>query len=157
MTEGNIVVHHVLDLIHKRLPGLIGLPTRRWNYVFVDDVARGVGLALEKGPAGGRYVLGGENVALGDFYALVERLTGVPVPRRRFPDGLAKAAGAVQKGLARITGGTPKLTPDLVEIYRHDWSYYSDRAEREIGYTWRTLEQGLGQTLEWLKESGQWR
>lgn len=157
MTEGNIVVHHVLDLIHKRLPGLIGAPTRRWNYVFVDDVARGVVLALEKGPAGSRYVLGGENVALGDFYALVERLTGVPVPRRRFPDGIAKAAGAVQKALARITGGTPKLTPDLVEIYRHDWAYRSDRAERELGYAPRTFEKGLGETLAWLKESGQWR
>lgn len=157
MTEGNIVVHHVLDLINKRLPGLIGLPTRRWNYVFVEDVARGVGLALEKGPAGGRYVLGGENVALGDFYALVERLTGVPVPRRRIPDGIAKAAGAVQKGLARITGGTPKLTPDLVEIYRHDWAYRSDRAERELGYAPRTFEKGLSETLAWLKESGQWR
>lgn len=157
MTEGNIVVRHVLDLIHKRLPGLIGLPTRRWNYVFVDDVARGVGLALEKGPVGGRYVLGGENVALGDFYALVERLTGVPVPKRRFPDGIAKAAGAVQKTLARITGGTPKLTPDLVEIYRHDWAYRSDRAERELGYAPRTFEKGLGETLAWLKETGRWR
>lgn len=157
MTEGNIVVHHVLDLIRKKLPGLIGLPTRRWNYVFVDDVARGVGLALDTAPAGGRYVLGGENVALGDFYALVERLTGVPVPKRRIPDGIAKAAGAVQKGLARLTGGTPKLTPDLVEIYRHDWAYRSDRAVRELGYAPRTFEAGLKETLSWLKESGQWR
>lgn len=157
MTEGNIVVHHVLDLIRRKLPALIGSPDRRWNYVFVDDVARGVGLTLEKGAPGGRYVLGGENVTLRDFYALVERLTGVPVPKRRMPDGLAKAAGAVQKWLAGLTEGTPKLTPDLVEIYRHDWAYRSDRAERELGYTWRTLEQGLGETLAWLKESGTWR
>lgn len=157
MTEGNIVVRHVLDLIRRKLPALIGSPDRLWNYVFVEDVARGVGLALEKGAPGGRYVLGGENVTLGEFYALVERLTGVPVPRRRMPDGLAKAAGAVQRWFAGLTGGTPQLTPDLVEIYRHDWAYRSDRAERELGYTSRTLEQGLGTTLAWLKESGQWR
>lgn len=156
MTEGNIVVRHILDLIRRKLPALIGSPARRWNYVFVKDVARGVGLALEKGTPGGRYVLGGENVTLGDFYALVERLTGVPVPKRRMPDGLAKAAGAVQKAIARLTGGTPQLTPDLVEIYRHDWAYRSDRAERELGYTGRPLAQGLGETLSWLKESGQW-
>jgi farnesol dehydrogenase len=157
MTEGNIVVHHILDLIRKKLPGLIGSPDRRWNYVFVEDVARGVALALEKAPAGGRYVLGGENVRLGDFYALVERLTGVPVPKRRIPDGIASAAGALQKGWARLTGGTPKLTPDLVEIYRHDWAYRSDRAERELGYSPRPFAQGLAETLAWLKESGQWR
>ncbi len=157
MTEGNIVVHHVLDLIRKKLPGLIGSPNRRWNYVFVDDVARGVALALEKAPAGGRYVLGGENVRLGDFYALVEKLTGVAVPKRRIPDGIAKAAGALQKGWAKLTDGTPKLTPDLVEIYRHDWAYRSDRAERELGYAPRPFAQGLAETLAWLKESGQWR
>jgi farnesol dehydrogenase len=157
MTEGNIVVHHILDLIHRRLPGLIGSPDRRWNYVFVDDVARGVALALEKAPYGSRYVLGGENVRLGDFYALVETLTGVPVPRRRIPDVIASAAGALQKGWARLTDGTPKLTPDLVEIYRHDWAYSSERAERELGYAPRPFAQGLAETLAWLKESGQWR
>jgi farnesol dehydrogenase len=157
MTEGNIVVRHILDLIQRKLPGLIGSPERRWSYVFVDDVARGVGLVLEKGAPGGRYVLGGENVRLGDFYALVERLTGVPVPRRRIPDGIAKAAGALQKGWAGLTAGTPKLTPDLVEIYRHDWAYRSDRAERELGYAARPLEQGLRETLSWLAEGGQWR
>lgn len=157
MTEGNIVVHHILDLIHRRLPGLIGSPDRIWNYVFVDDVARGVALALETAPAGGRYVLGGENVRLADFYALVEKLTGVPVPQRRIPDVIASAAGALQKGWARLIDGTPKLTPDLVEIYRHDWAYSSERAVRELGYAPRPFAQGLAETLAWLKESGQWR
>lgn len=157
MTEGNIVVHHVLDLIHRRLPGLIGSPERLWNYVHVDDVARGVGLALERGAAGERYMLGGENVSLERFYGLVERLTGVAVPKRRIPDGVAKAAGAVQKGWARLTGGTPKLTPDLVEIYRHDWAYSSAKAERELGYEARPLEAGMTGTLAWLKETGRWR
>src|SRR6185295_6163097 len=48
LTEGNIVVRHILDLVHGRLPGLIGKPERRWNYVFVEDVARGIGQVLEK-------------------------------------------------------------------------------------------------------------
>ncbi|MES1211415.1 MAG: NAD-dependent epimerase/dehydratase family protein, partial [Acidobacteriota bacterium] len=62
MTEGNIVVRHILDLIHRRLPALLGKPERRWNYVNVADVSRGVALALEKAKPGSRYMLGGENV-----------------------------------------------------------------------------------------------
>jgi NAD+-dependent farnesol dehydrogenase len=153
LTEGNIVVRHILDLMHGRLPGLIGKPERRWNYVNVADVAHGVALALDARP-GSRYMLGGENVTLGDFYPLVGRLTGAKIPKLRFPDGLAKAAGAVQKAWARLTGGTPQLTPDLVEIYKHDWAYRSDRAQGELGYTWRSLEQGLTETVAWLKASG---
>ncbi len=156
MTEGNLVVRHVLDLVHRKLPALLGRPERRWCYVHVDDVADGIRRALEAPRSGGRYVLGGENVTLGDFYALVERLTGVAVPTLRLPDGLAKALGAVQKSFARLTGGTPALTPDLVEVYRHDWAYASERARQELGYAPRTLAQGLGETIAWLRESGRW-
>jgi NAD+-dependent farnesol dehydrogenase len=156
MTEGNIVVRHVLDLVHRRLPALIGLPSRRWNYAFVDDVARGVALTLENAPAGGRYVLGGENVTLGEFYDTVGRVTGAKIPGLRMPNALAKAAGAVQKAWARLRGTTPQLTPDLVEIYRHDWAYSSARAESELGYRGRPFAEGLATTVAWLKESGRW-
>jgi nucleoside-diphosphate-sugar epimerase len=150
------VVRHILDLVRGRLPALIGRPERRWNYVHVEDVARGVAAALEKPAPGGRYVLGGENVTLGTFYETVGRLTGAKIPSLRMPDGLAKAAGAAQKTWARLLGKTPQLTPDLVEIYRHDWAYSSARAENELGYRWRTLAEGLAGTVAWLKESGQW-
>lgn len=157
LTEGNIVVRHILDLIHRRLPALLGKPERRWNYVHVEDVARGVALALEKAQTGTRYVLGGENVRQDRFYELVAKATGAKIPTMRMPDAVAKLSGALMKAGARLTGGTPKLTPDLVEVYRHDWAYRSARAEAELGYTWRPLEQGLAETVVWLKESGAWR
>jgi farnesol dehydrogenase len=157
MTEGDIVVRHILDLLHGKLPALLGKPERRWNYVHVEDVARGVALALERAQPGSRYVTGGENVTQDRFYGLVGQLTGAKIPSLRMPDAVGKASGALMKGWARLTGGTPKLTPDLVEVYRHDWAYRSDRAAAEIGYTWRPLEQGLTETVAWLRESGAWR
>jgi nucleoside-diphosphate-sugar epimerase len=156
MTEGNLVVRHLLDLVHRRLPALLGRPERRWCYVHVDDVADGIRRTIEAPSFGGRYVLGGENVTLGEFYALVERLTQVKVPTRRLPDGLAKLLGALQKSFARMTGGTPALTPDLVEVYRHDWAYSSARAQEDLGYAPRALAQGLAETVAWLRESGTW-
>ncbi len=155
LTEGNIVVRHVLDLIAKKLPALLGQPGRRWSYVLVDDVARGTADVVEREP-GSRYVLGGDNVTLAEFYALVEELTGVPVPTRRFPDGVAKMAGGLAKFWAKTTGTVPALTPDLVEIYRHDWAYSSAAATRDFGYRPTPLREGLGATLAWLKEIGKW-
>ena len=155
LTEGNIVVRHVLDLIGKKLPALLGKPERRWSYVLVDDVARGTADVVEREP-GARYVLGGDNVTLAEFYALVEELTGVPVPKRRFPDRVAIAAGAMAKLWARATGTVPALTPDLVEIYRHDWAYSSAAATRDFGYRPTPLREGLSATLAWLKETGKW-
>ena len=157
MTEGNLVARHLVDLVHRRLPALLGTPDRRWSYVFVDDVARGIGQVLESAAPGARYVLGGDNVALGDFYAMVEELSGVPVPKRRLPDGVAKAIGGLQREWARLRRATPALTPDLVEVYRHDWAYSSARATAELGYSYRRLREGLAITLAWLRESGQWQ
>jgi farnesol dehydrogenase len=155
LTEGNIVVRHLLDLAHGRLPALLGRPERRWNYVFVDDVAEGIARALERA-AGGRYVLGGENVTSAEFYRLAGELGGFRVPARRLPDAVGKAAGALLALGARLTGGTPRLTPDLVEIYRHDWAYDSATAVRDLAWAPRRLADGLAETLAWLKTTPQW-
>ena len=156
LTEGNIVVRHILDLAHRRLPALLGKPERRWNYAYVDDVARGIGLALERGADGSRYVLGGENVTSGEFYRQIGEQGGIAVPERRMPDGVAKLAGGLMKLGARLTGGVPKLTPDLVEIYRHDWSYSSARAMADLDYRPRSFADGLRPTLAWLRETSEW-
>jgi len=156
LTEGNIVVRHILDLAHRRLPALIGRPERRWSYAFVEDVAEGIVRVLERAEAGSRYVLGGDNVTLAEFYRRVAELGGIAVPRRRMPDGVAKVAGALMKLAARLSGGTPRLTPDLVEIYKHDWAYDSSRAARDLDYRPRSLADGLAATFDWLKGTAAW-
>jgi farnesol dehydrogenase len=156
LTEGNILVRHLLDLAHGRLPALMGKPERRWNYVFVDDVASGITAILERELAGRRYMLGGENVSQAELYRLVAEIGGIRVPRLRMPDFVATASGAAMKAWARLTGGVPRLTPDLVEIYRHDWAYDSATAATELGYRPRSLRAGLATTVSWLKETGAW-
>src|SRR5262249_20734621 len=59
-TEGNLLGRLVADHLRGKLPGLIG-PENRWSFAYVDDVAAGHCAALERGGAGARYALGGEN------------------------------------------------------------------------------------------------
>jgi nucleoside-diphosphate-sugar epimerase len=152
LTEGNIVVRHIQDLVKKKLPALLGKPQRVWNYVFVEDVADGIRRTLENAPAGGRYVLGGENVRQDEFYRLVGEATGAKIPSLRMPDWLAKTSGGLMKAWALWTNGVPQLTPDLVEIYRHDWAFDSGRAVRELGYAPRSFRAGLAETVAWLRQ-----
>lgn len=156
LTEGNLVVRHLLDLAHGRLPALLGRPERRWSYAHVDDVAAGVVAALDRFRPGARYVLGGDNVTLGDFYARVAEVAGIRVPARRLPDPVARLLGRAMKAWAQLAGGTPRLTPDLVEIYRHDWAYDSTTAMGELDYRPRGLAQGLAETVAWLRKRPEW-
>ena len=101
-------------------------------------------------------MLGGENITQQRFYELVASEGRIRVPKARMPDAVAKLAGVAMKGWARLRGETPRLTPDLVEIYGHDWAYDSSRARRELGYAPRTFGEGLAATLAWLRETGEW-
>lgn len=47
------------------------------------------------------------------------------------------------------------MTEGEVGVFREDWAYSSGKAERELGYRSRPLHEGLRQTLEWLRETGQ--
>jgi farnesol dehydrogenase len=154
MTEGNIVVRMIADHLNGRLPALVGPGDRRWSYAFVEDVAEGHALALEKGLSGGRFVLGGENATLARVFDLVREIAGVPPPRHRIPYDVASAIGRAQWLWAETTGHPPQLTHGEVGVFREEWACDSTRAEREIGYEWRPLAEGLRETVRWLRAQG---
>jgi nucleoside-diphosphate-sugar epimerase len=78
------------------------------NYVHVADVAEGM-IRAARGPSGGDYLLGGDNVSLREFLDLVSRLGGV----HRRTCALSPRVGYALAGLAETwgrLGGTPPLT-----------------------------------------------
>jgi farnesol dehydrogenase len=154
LTDGNLVVKMVVDHLHGRFPGIIGPGDRLWSYSFVEDVADGHVAALEKGRKGERYFLSGDNVAMNDFFETLRAVTGVAPPRRHIPYGVASALGWSLWAWAELTGHPPLLTHEVVGVFKEHWAYASAKAERELGYRPLSLEEGLGRTVEWLREKG---
>jgi dihydroflavonol-4-reductase len=70
----------VLDFLHRRIPRY---PAGGINWCPVDDVARGMIQALERGQPGRRYILGHQdgNLDLDGFLALLSRASGLPIPQ----------------------------------------------------------------------------
>ncbi len=148
MTEGNLVGRLIADHLRGRLPGLIG-PENPWSFSYVDDVARGVVSALERGRIGARYRLGGDNRPQQQVFTIVQQITGRTVPRR-LPFPLATAIGTAEECRVRLFGGLPLITRGAVEIFRHDWSLDSSEAVRELDYTMTPLVEGVTRTVEAL-------
>jgi farnesol dehydrogenase len=151
LTAGNHVTNLLTQHAHGRLPGLLGRADRRQCLAFVEDVAEGVALATEGGRAGRGYILGGENCTTLELFQSFERVSGIPVPRRRIPFVVAAGLGRLLRWRASLTGILPDLTDEVVGIYRHEWAYSSARAMRELGYRITPLEEGLRQTTIWLR------
>ena len=144
-TEGNLIGRLIADHLKYRLPGLIG-PENRWSYAYVDDVAAAHCTALERGRAGARYALGGENVPQSRVFEIVETLTGRRPPAR-IPFPVADLLGAAEELRVTLFGGTPLVTRGAVEIFRHDWSLDSSDAIRDLGYAITPLTEGIRRTV----------
>jgi NAD+-dependent farnesol dehydrogenase len=154
LTDGNLVAKMVADHLRGRLPGIIGPGDRLWSYAFVEDVALGHASALERGQAGQRYFLGGDNVTMNGLFAALAKVAEVAPPRRHIPYVAASLLGFAMWTWAELTGHPPQLTHEVVNVFREHWAYSSAKAERELGYRRTPLEEGLRRTVAWLRETG---
>jgi dihydroflavonol-4-reductase len=124
------------------------------NLVHVDDVATGHVAALERGVAGEHYVLGGQDVALGDMLREIASQTRRPPPRVRLPRRLVYPAAVVSEGLARITRREPLLTLDGLRMARYRMFYSSAKAERELDYSARPYQEARRDAIAWFRSHG---
>ncbi len=152
LTEGNSVTLMIDQYDRGRLPVLLNQGRNQGNYVFVEDLVQGHLLALERGRPGERYILGGENASLKEFFSLVDAATGRSHRQINLPPSLALAFAHFEQLKAKWLGIHPKITPGWVETFLTDWTYSSAKAQKELGYRITPLAEGIRLTCAWLRE-----
>lgn len=118
------------------------------NVVDVEDVARGLLLADERGRVGQRYILGNRNFTLDRLFADLGRLSGVEPPAVKLP---LPAALALARTLGALPG-RPPVTEMEVRLMSMRWAYRSAKAKRELGWRPRHHEEALSRTIDWYRE-----
>lgn len=141
----------ILDAARGRMPAYVDTGL---DVVHVDDVAEGHVLAYERGQAGRRYVLGGENLSLKQILTQVAELTGRRAPRLRLPHAVVLPAAYVAETFARVSGRTPTLTVDGAKLARHHMYFSHERAATELGYHPRPARDALADAVKWFRENG---
>jgi nucleoside-diphosphate-sugar epimerase len=121
------------------------------NYVYVDDVINGHLLAMEKGKAGERYILGGDNVDYLEFFKTLRKLTGKKHRMFKLPIGVLLTVSHTMMLFAKLFGIKPFITPPLIRKFNYQWNVSSEKASKELGYQPLTFEKGAIKTLEWLE------
>jgi dihydroflavonol-4-reductase len=119
------------------------------NFCDAEDVARGHLLAAEKGRIGERYILGGTNLPLREFFQRVADRAGLGIRIRRVPVWMAKIAALSGEAAAFLNGRDPALAWDLAKLA--DWNIYytSKKASRELGYSITPLDDTISKAVEW--------
>jgi dihydroflavonol-4-reductase len=124
------------------------------NFCDVRDVAAGTIAAASRGAPGRRYILGGHNLPYWQAWRQMARLAGKRGPF--LPMGpLVRAIGIPALDLHRwITGREGDANSASMALGRQQHCFTSRRAEQELGYSIRPLEETLAETWAWFREYG---
>jgi dihydroflavonol-4-reductase len=137
----------VLDFLQGAMPAYIDTGL---NVVNVRDVALGHLLACERGVAGERYILGAENLTLGQILRELASITGRKAPTVELPYFVAWAAGVVTTAWAHITGTPPRAPLEAVRMAKKKMWVTHARAARELGYAPGPAREALVSAVAWF-------
>ena len=153
ITESNAVTRLIKLYMAGKWKVMPGDGKRTGSYVYIDDIVNGHILAMQNGRSGQRYSLGGENASYIDFFNLLAKFTGKKISLIKFPIWFMMFAGNILVIYTKLTGKPPLLTPPWIRKYYYDWSISSEKAKRELGYTFISLKEGLQKTIDWLNNN----
>ena len=119
-------------------------------WAHVDDTASGHLLAMQKGRAGEAYILAGPPATLHEVLRVAERITGVPAPRLVLSPGLLKGVASLMDVLGRWLPLPENYSGEYLRVAAGaTYLGTNAKAQRELGYSPRPLEEGLRETLQY--------
>jgi len=142
----------VVDFLNRKFPAYVDTGL---NLVDVNEVARMHLVALERGRAGERYILGGENLTLKQILDRMSSITGLPSPTMKVPHAVAMAFALFEENFTgRLRGKEPRATVEAVRMGRKMMFASSGKAERELGFKVLPVYGALRTAIEWFVANG---
>ena len=150
------------DWKHNLLPlfaaprSLLGLAVPRGYRTTCDvrDVAAAHVVAARRGRPGERYILGGECMTVRELFARIARHAGGRAPLATLPDAAVVAAGTLLERVGDLRDVAPRLTREMALQSTFRVRLSSAKAERELDYHPRPLDESLADAVAWYRAQG---
>ncbi|MBV9947885.1 MAG: NAD-dependent epimerase/dehydratase family protein [Myxococcales bacterium] len=132
------------------------VPAGGLAFVDVRDAAEAMRLAMDRGRAGERYLVSACNLTVRDFFAKLERVSGVrgpwmPLPRSRV---VARAGAEWMGRVGERVGLGRGIDPVSAEMAACFWYVDATKAEQDLGWTPRDPAETLRETVADLRARG---
>jgi nucleoside-diphosphate-sugar epimerase len=134
-----------------RLPVLPDKETT-FTYTYVDDIAEGHILAAERGRTGESYMLAYKPIPLAEFTDLWAKVSGrrkIPV---KIPAAWVRPSWVLMALIEKVAPLPPLISSEAIRELGITWIVSSAKAQRELGWKPRPIEDGLKLTFDWLNE-----
>lgn len=119
------------------------------NVVAVEDVIDGIMLALNKGRAGQRYILSGENWTIQKLFTEIAEAAKVRAPNLLLPNFLLHTIGRLGDFIPSI--GISKENAWTSTLFH--W-FDNSKAKNELGFTPRPAKVAIQNSVQWMKSQG---
>ena len=139
----------VRKFIKRQIPTI---PDGGINFVDARDAAAATASALDRGRAGERYLLGGPNWTMKEFFERLGRISNVAPPRLKLPPRVSKWGASIVEELYRWRGKEPPVDRISVEMAEHYWWIDSSKAAKELGFEARDPQLTLTDTVSYLRQ-----
>ena len=142
--------------LERKIPAI---PPGGISFVDARDTAEGMRLAMEKGISGRRYLLGACNLTLREFFARLERVSGVrgpliPMLRNKHAADFASAGAKMLERLTTRLGVPMPVDPISLDMAHFYWYLDASLAENELGWEPRDPSETLADTVKDLTDRG---
>jgi dihydroflavonol-4-reductase len=124
-----------------------------FSIVDVDDCATGHVLAAARGVPGERYLLSAGSLTMRSAIEMLRRVTAHPRRVVWVPRAIVRAVTPLA-GLLTIGRDDASVCPELLRTLLHGHRYDGSRATRDLGLTYRSLEETLERVLAWYRARG---
>ena len=150
--EDHSVVGDLLELyVRGRLPVFPDRDTT-FTFAYVDDIAEGHILAAEQGRIGESYVMGYQPFTLGQFADLWAKVSGRPKVALKIPSALVRPSWLLMALIEKLIPLPALLSSEALRTVGTTWIVSCRKAQEELGWKPRPVEEGLKLTFDWLNE-----
>jgi len=142
----------VIKMAKNQMPMLV---PGGYDWVDVRDICDAVINAITMNKSGERYLVPGEWRSLKDLSATIAKVTGRKTPKRLAPMAVARIGLPFIRFWAKIRHEHPLYTKDSLDVLLMSSKKVSHaKADRDLGYKSRPLEETLKDTCEWYEKNG---
>lgn len=123
-----------------------------YDFVDVRDVVNGMILAAEKGRTGEKYIFSGQQVTLRWLLKKTQQIARLRSPSVVVPFNLALFFSRYTHYFYRWFKKTPQFTSYSLKTVVENSRFCRAKAEKELGYSARPLEESIRDYLSWRAE-----
>ena len=140
--------------IQRRLRIIVG-GEALYTWVYVDDLAQGYLQAASRGCVGESYILTGPALSIKGLLHQLESLCHIPAPRFVANGPVKQVTASALTSLSKIIPFAAGAHAERLRAFsKGTYLVRSGKAQTELGWSPRPLEEGLQSTLDWYLNRG---